>query len=57
MPLMMGKSQKVISRNIAELVHSGRPQRQAVAIALDKARKAGASIPKKKSKGKRIHAS
>jgi len=30
----------VISSNISELVHSGRPQRQAVAIALDTARKA-----------------
>lgn len=44
MPLKPGKSRKVISRNIAELVLSGRPRDQAVAIALSKAgkrRKAG----------------
>ena len=34
-----GKTRKVVSANVAELVRSGRPRRQAVAIALDKARK------------------
>jgi len=38
MPLEGGSSQKIISRNISELVHSGRPQEQAVAIAYAKAR-------------------
>ena len=39
MPLAKGKSQKVISGNISELMASGRPQKQAIAIALNTARK------------------
>jgi len=50
MPLKKGKSKAIVSQNVSELVHSGRPQRQAVAIALDTARKSGAKIPKKKGK-------
>jgi hypothetical protein len=37
MPLKSGKSKKVISANIRELMESGRPQKQAVAIAMKKA--------------------
>jgi len=39
MPLKPGRSKKVISQNIAELRRSGRPAKQAVAIAMDKAGK------------------
>lgn len=38
MPLKKGSSQKTIGANVSELIHSGRPQRQAVAIALKTAR-------------------
>jgi hypothetical protein len=39
MPLKKGSSKKVISANIRELRHSGRPQKQAIAIAMSNARK------------------
>lgn len=39
MPLKRGSSKKVVSSNIEELIGSGRPQKQAVAIALKKAGK------------------
>lgn len=39
MPLKKGKSKKVISFNIRELMGAGYPQRQAIAISLSQARK------------------
>lgn len=50
MPLSKGKSKKVISKNIREMKESGHPQAQAVAAALNQARKSSARIPKKKKK-------
>jgi len=48
MPLKKGKSKKVIGQNIGELISSGRPKDQAVAIAMDVAGKG----KKKKKKSK-----
>ena len=47
MPMKKGKSQKVVSQNIRMEMHAGRPQKQAIAMAM---RMAGKS--KKPSKGK-----
>jgi hypothetical protein len=48
MPLKKGKSNKIVSANISELVHSGRPQNQAVAIALSESRKTGTKNQRRK---------
>lgn len=48
MPLKHGKSKKDISSNIKTEMEHGKPQKQAVAIALSTARRAGARIRKKK---------
>ena len=47
MPLKKGYSQETVSKNISELVKSGRPQKQAIAIALATKREA---MQKKKKK-------
>lgn len=48
MPLKHGKSKKTIRKNIKTEMEHGKPQKQAVAIALSESRKSGAKIPKKK---------
>lgn len=48
MPLKKGSSKKVISQNVKNEMKSGRPQNQAVAIAMNKAGKM-----RKKGKGKK----
>lgn len=47
MPLKRGKSPAAVSANIRQEIKAGRPQKQAVAIALNTARKSGANIPPK----------
>lgn len=53
MPLKKGSSKEVISENIKELILSGRPQKQAIAIALSEARRTGKGKIPKKPKGKK----
>lgn len=49
MPLKSGKSKKVISQNIATEMNTGRPQKQAVAIAMSKAKKSIQRSSKKRA--------
>ena len=52
MPLKKGKSQKVVGENIKELIKSGRPKDQAIAISLDKARGKSDAVQKSKTRSK-----
>jgi hypothetical protein len=50
MPLKRGTSKETVSDNIKTEKRHGKPQKQAVAIALNQARKSGAKIPRKSDK-------
>lgn len=46
MPLMKSKSKQAVGKNIKREVEAGKPQKQAIAIALDTQRRAGGGKPK-----------
>ena len=52
MPLLKGSSKEVISSNISELRRSGRPEKQAVAIAFSEAGKSNKKDKHGKTKSK-----
>ncbi|MCI0152048.1 hypothetical protein KNO81_40155 [Paraburkholderia sediminicola] len=50
MPLKKGASKSTVSHNVKTETKHGKPHKQAVAIALNQARKSGPKIPKKSDK-------
>lgn len=50
MPLKSGKSKEVISSNIRTEINAGKDKKQAIAIALSKAREMKKRLPEKKGK-------
>lgn len=52
MPLKMGYGKKAVSENISKEMKSGKPQKQAIAIALETARTAAKKAGKPVKKGK-----
>lgn len=55
MPLVKSASKKAVGENIKREEEAGKPRKQAIAIALDVARRAGAKIPKKHKESKMAH--
>jgi hypothetical protein len=56
MPLLPGSSREVVSENIRREIAAGKPQKQAVAIALSNARKSTMTTAKKKTSRSRTQA-
>lgn len=50
MPLIKSKSKKAVGKNIKREISSGKPHKQAVAIALETQRRAGGKVAVKKKK-------